>query len=107
MPSAPVVLASWLIGSNSGCDIVVSHPTVSGQHCRLYQYPRQFTVEDLGSTNGVYVDGVRIAGRAPVIVRREQNVTLGQAIPFPWPVDGPVAPAKVRPAEAGVIRIGR
>ena len=40
---APTLLASWLIGSDTSCDIVVSHPMVSGQHCRLYQYERQFT----------------------------------------------------------------
>ena len=54
------LLASWLIGSDKSCDIVVTHPMVSGQHCRLYQYERQFTLEDMGSTNGTYVDGIRI-----------------------------------------------
>ena len=82
---------------------------VSGQHCRLYQYPRQFTLEDMGSSNGTYVDGVRIPARSPVIVRREQRITLGHAVAMPWP--GPPAGASHTTsrssAEARVIRIGR
>lgn len=101
MPSsAPQLLASWLIGSDGSCDIVVSHPTVSGQHCRLYQYERQFTLEDMGSTNGTYVDGIRITARIPVIVGREQRVTLGVNVPLPWP-DGNTrqAPAQHSPTQ--------
>ncbi len=98
MPSsAPTLLASWLIGSDRACDIVVSHPMVSGQHCRLYQYERQFTIEDMGSTNGTYVDGIRITARIPVIVTREQRVTLSQNVPLPWP-DGSSRQATAGPA---------
>ncbi len=74
---APQILASWLIGSGSSCDIVVKDSTVSGQHCRLTKYERQFTVEDMGSTNGTYVDGIRITPRSPVIVAREQQGDTG------------------------------
>jgi ABC transport system ATP-binding/permease protein len=98
MPSiAPPLLASWLIGSDKSCDIVVSHPMVSGQHCRLYQYERQYTLEDMGSTNGTYVDGIRITARTPVIVSREQRVTLGVNVPLPWPDGGPRAAASEAP----------
>ena len=103
MPSsAPTLLASWLIGSDHSCDIVVSHPTVSGHHCRLYQYERQFTLEDMGSTNGTYVDGIRIAARIPVIVSREQRVTLGQNVPLPWPDGTPRPATPSRPPQATV-----
>ena len=71
MPHTPRILASWLIGSHASCDLVVNHPTVSGQHCRLTKYPTEFTLEDLGSTNGTYVDGGRIPPRQPIAVRRQ------------------------------------
>jgi ABC-type multidrug transport system ATPase subunit/ABC-type multidrug transport system permease subunit len=104
---APQLLASWLIGSESGCDIVVNHPAVSGHHCRLIQYERQFALEDLGSTNGTFVDDVRITPRAPVIVRPEQNITLGRSVPLPWPEQSPSQPLTVHPRDSRVIRIGR
>jgi ABC-type multidrug transport system ATPase subunit/ABC-type multidrug transport system permease subunit len=104
---APQLLASWLIGSDTSCDIVVSYAGVSGHHCRLYQYDRQFALEDMGSTNGTYVDGERIAPRTPVIVRPEQNITLGRTVALPWPdgISRPAAPQQPRGARE--IRIGR
>ena len=53
---------SWLIGSAAGCTIVVEHATVSGRHCRLTLDREGYLLEDLGSTNGTYVNGRRLAG---------------------------------------------
>jgi len=104
MSDSPRILTSWLIGSHASCDLVVNHPTVSAQHCRLTEFPTGFTVEDLGSTNGTYVDGVRILPRHPIAISRQQRITLGPVAPLPWP-DGP---SQARPAaHARVIRIGR
>ena len=61
----------------------------------------------MGSTNGTYVDGIRIAARAPVIVRREQRITLGHTVALPWPGEGGIRTASRPPGEARVIRIGR
>ena len=104
---APQLVASWLIGSDSSCDIVVNHPGVSSQHCRLYQYERQFAIEDMGSTNGTYVDGLRIAPRTPVTVSPNQHITLGQSVPLPWPEQVSEPAASSRKHESRVISIGR
>ena len=101
---ASQILASWLIGSDSSCDLVVNEPTVSGHHCRLTQYADGFMLEDLGSTNGTYVDNNRIAPRTPVKITREMRVTLGTLTPLPWP-EQTTQPAPVR--TPGVISIGR
>ena len=61
----------------------------------------------MGSTNGTYVDGVRIAARAPVICQREQRITLGHTVALPWPGEGGIRTASRPPGEARVIRIGR
>src|SRR5207302_2610513 len=74
---------SWLIGRGAGCDLVVAVDSVSTRHCRLTEAGGQFFVEDLGSSNGTYVNGIRIAGRAPV--KTSDRVTLGQLVPMPWP----------------------
>jgi pSer/pThr/pTyr-binding forkhead associated (FHA) protein len=76
---------SWTIGSSPDCDLVVNLPKVSGHHCRLSREGDGYVLEDLGSTNGTYLDGVRIDCR--VRVRPGDAVTLGVATPMPWPSD--------------------
>ena len=90
---------SWTIGSSPDCDLVVDRPVVSGHHCRLTREGDGFLLEDLGSTNGTYVNGERV--EAPVRVGRADVVTLGQIQPMPWPDDAEAAPP------SKVLRIGR
>ena len=47
---------SFTIGRRSDNDVVVPEATVSGQHCSLKWQNGTWIVEDLGSTNGTYVD---------------------------------------------------
>ncbi|MSX02254.1 MAG: DUF3662 domain-containing protein [Actinobacteria bacterium] len=55
--------AGAVIGRSSSCDIVVSNPDVSRRHAQISFDPASgWTVEDLGSTNGVVVNGGRVDG---------------------------------------------
>jgi predicted component of type VI protein secretion system len=45
-----------------GCDVVVHDPEVSRRHAALRMTPEGPAVEDLGSSNGTYVNGDRIDG---------------------------------------------
>jgi pSer/pThr/pTyr-binding forkhead associated (FHA) protein len=56
---------------------------VSGAHCRLTEALGEMILEDLGSTNGTYVNGQRI--ERPIVVRRSDVVTLGSKTRMPWP----------------------
>jgi pSer/pThr/pTyr-binding forkhead associated (FHA) protein len=49
-----------MIGAAADCDIVVDRSKISGHHARLSQVGRAYVPEDLGSTNGTFIDGVRI-----------------------------------------------
>ena len=42
-------------------DVVLDHHKVSRRHCRILVGPDEVVVEDAGSTNGVLVDGQRVA----------------------------------------------
>lgn len=51
-----------LVGSSPSCDIRLSDLTVSRQHARITWNDKMeaFQIQDLGSTNGTYLNGVRV-----------------------------------------------
>ena len=73
----------WTIGSKPDCDLVVDLPKVSGRHCRLTRDDDGYLLEDLGSTNGTYVNGARIT--EGVRIAPGDAITFGLTIPMPWP----------------------
>jgi pSer/pThr/pTyr-binding forkhead associated (FHA) protein len=91
-------MRSWIIGSAADCDLVITRPTVSGRHCRLTETAVGYLLEDLGSSNGTYVNGVRLT--SPARISASDAVTLGLAVPMPWP-------EPERPPVPTVTRIGR
>ncbi|MCC7177276.1 MAG: FHA domain-containing protein [Acidobacteria bacterium] len=55
------------IGRATGAQFVVDAPLVSRVHCRLTSSPEgALTVEDLGSTNGTYVNDRRVEHPTPL-----------------------------------------
>lgn len=52
-----------VVGRNAGADLVVDDPTVSGRHLSVTPDGAGIEIHDLGSRNGVFVEGRRV--RAP------------------------------------------
>ncbi|MEM9489828.1 MAG: SpoIIE family protein phosphatase, partial [Myxococcota bacterium] len=55
-----LVSGDYILGRRSDCQIFVPDMRVSRQHARIHRENAQWTVEDLGSNNGTYVNGERI-----------------------------------------------
>ena len=51
--------AKYLVGRSNQCDIVLNERTVSLEHAQLVSIGEECYLEDLQSTNGVYVNRVR------------------------------------------------
>jgi FHA domain len=67
------------IGRATGCAVSVPDDTyVSQLHARVFQRDGLTYVEDLGSTNGTYVNGMRVTTAVPV--RRGDRVQVGSTI---------------------------
>ncbi|MGC4086881.1 MAG: FHA domain-containing protein [Polyangiaceae bacterium] len=51
---------TWLLGRSPSCDLVVGDGRASRRHARLLVRANSVTLEDLNSSNGVFVNGRRI-----------------------------------------------
>jgi pSer/pThr/pTyr-binding forkhead associated (FHA) protein len=63
------------IGRDPGIDMVINEPYVSENHAKLAFRGEQVFIEDLGSTNGTFVNGRRIT--SPVPLNSGDTVQLG------------------------------
>ena len=50
-----------LIGRDTICDLVLAEPRASTRHARITRTPQGYTITDLGSMNGTFVNGQPIA----------------------------------------------
>src|SRR5438552_7924196 len=80
-----------IIGRQADCAVCLDDPAVSRKHARLVQHNGQFLIEDLGSSNGTYVNAARIAGQQPVT--EQDTIQVGPYVlalrpdPFPTPAE--------------------
>ncbi len=64
------------IGRDLSNDIVINDPEISRRHARLFTQGNTFVLEDLGSTNGTFVNGQRLMG--PNVLRPGDVITFGE-----------------------------
>lgn len=56
----PLIRDVLTVGRRESCDICLRFPNVSGQHCELTFHNGYWSIRDLGSTNGIKVNGERV-----------------------------------------------
>jgi len=66
-----------VIGRDPGCDVTLPHPTVSRMHARVTNRGPERMVEDLGSTNGTFVNGQRLVPREPLSLNHGDVLQIG------------------------------
>jgi adenylate cyclase len=58
--SIPLTRRIMTMGRRESCDICLRFPNVSGLHCELSWRDGYWFIRDMGSTNGIKINGVRI-----------------------------------------------
>lgn len=66
------------IGRDSTNGVAINDPEVSRRHSRLLFQGGKYVLEDLGSTNGTFVNGQRLSG--PHVLKAGDVVALGEQI---------------------------
>ncbi len=70
------LLANTTLGRSDGNDIVLGDSFASAQHARLAWNGKGWVLEDMGSTNGTYINGQQI--NRPVAVKPGDVIELGR-----------------------------
>jgi pilus assembly protein CpaF len=93
------------IGREIGSDVFINEAEVSRRHARLTQQAGSYLLEDLGSTNGTFVNGKRLMG--PYLMQPGDTILVGEnttlafeVAPFDpnaSPISAPVQPGVVQP----------
>lgn len=76
--SAELSAGAVMIGRGADCQLILDDDYVSTRHARVVSTPNGIYVEDLGSTNGTYVNGQRIT--APTTITLADTVRIGKTI---------------------------
>ena len=64
----------YIIGRRSDCQIFVPDMRVSRQHARLWKENEAWEIEDLGSNNGTFVNGVKV--QAKTLLRHDDEILI-------------------------------
>lgn len=66
------------VGRAAGCQITLDDTYTSQIHARMFVRDDQLYVEDLGSTNGTYLNRRKVA--APMVVSRGDHIQVGSTV---------------------------
>ncbi len=92
--------AITVLGRREDCDLRVPVGEVSRKHCRFIVDGDTLRIEDLGSSNGTFVNGSRVQ---EAVVQAGDRVQVGPAV-FTIQIDGRPADDEIEPPTAGPAR---
>ncbi len=77
-PRTVQMAASMVIGRAPACELMLEDTYISQQHARIFGKNGSWYVEDLGSTNGTYVNDQKLA--APAMVQPGDRIRAGTTV---------------------------
>jgi len=98
--SVPLDKARMVVGREPTCEIHIDNLGISRQHCAFSQRGDAFVVQDLGSSNGTYVNGKKITEH---FLNNDDEVVIGKySLKFKNETQAGNASADASKGEAGV-----
>jgi hypothetical protein len=74
------------VGRDESNGLVFASPTVSRRHARIAFRDARWWIEDRGSFNGTYLNGVRLRPGVPAPLRHADSIAFGaETLVFTWP----------------------
>lgn len=77
VPAIPLRASRLTIGRHSESNLVLPHKSVSRQHALIKTRGRVIVYEDLGSSNGSFVNGIQLEGKKPRVLRAGDQLGIG------------------------------
>jgi diguanylate cyclase (GGDEF)-like protein len=74
----PLDPAESTIGRATDCTVVIQEPSVSRKHARIVTNADIFEIEDLGSSNGTFVNDQKVTGKSPL--KHRDHVRFGNVL---------------------------
>lgn len=90
--SHPISQSSILIGRGLANDLLLNESSVAPSHARLTFQRGEVVLEDLGSLNGTFINGVPLEGHKPYVLNKAEFIRFGN-------VDALLAPPNSAPPE--------
>lgn len=66
-----------VLGRSNRCDLTVPHESISREHCKFENVAGEIYITDLGSTNGVFLDGEKITPNKRIIYNTYLPLSMG------------------------------
>lgn len=76
--SIPLMRDRLVVGRRESCDICLKFPNISGRHCELILKDGAWILQDLNSTNGVKVNGIKVTSNGRKLLHTGDVLTIGK-----------------------------
>lgn len=96
-PERPVIT----VGRAQDSDLQLQEQGISRRHARLQSGPQGWTITDLGSTNGTFVNGRRLAPQQDHALHTGDRITIGSSVFAFRQVSGASSPGQTASASLG------
>jgi serine phosphatase RsbU (regulator of sigma subunit) len=65
------------VGRNTDCTVSLPGKQISRHHAHIYMQDDNYQIEDMGSSNGTFVNGKRLAPHTPTVVTERDTFQIG------------------------------
>ena len=68
---------SWVAGREEDCDIILEHKYLTKRHFEIIREKKLFTIKDLGSSNGTFLNGKKLQAQKPYELKSQDIISIG------------------------------